>query len=222
LLEYSFEAQHEHHLPVLSCVIYLRDVGEVPQPPLRWQLPTGREVLWFDYLLSIELSKIPTEELRDTGLMGLMPLLILTKGGATHQVMEEVVTALEATGNIELLSVTKLLAGLVFTSDEDQQWIERIFAMYNDALEQTPTYQKLLQKGREEGLEKGREEALRQAVVDVVQERFPEITVFAQKQVESLEDTRLLRRLIVKMSAAQTVQEAIQSLITTDNDAKKN
>ncbi len=229
LLEYSFEAQHEHHLPVLSCVIYLRDVGEVPQPPLRWQLPTGRKVLWFDYV-SIELSKIPTEELRDTGLMGLMPLLILTKDGATHQVMEEVVTALEATGNMELLSVTKLLAGLVFTSDEDQQWIERIFAMYNDALEQTPTYQKLLQKGREEGLEKGREEglekgreeALRQAVVDVVQERFPEITVFAQKQVESLEDTRLLRRLIAKMSGAQTVQEAVQSLITIDDDAKKN
>ena len=93
---------------------------------------------------------------------------------------------------------------------------------WDDSLEQTPTYQKLLQKGREEGLEKGREEALRQAVVDVVQERFPEITVFAQKQVESLEDTRLLRRLIAKMSGAQTVQEAVQSLITIDNDAKKN
>src|SRR5260370_41396465 len=118
-----------------------------------------------------------------------MPLLILTKDGATHEVMEEVVTALEAAENIELLSVTKLLAGLVFTSDEDQQWIERIFAMYNDALEQTPTYQKLLQKGREEGLEKGREEGLRQAVVDVVQDRFPEIASFAQKQVEGLEDT---------------------------------
>ena len=58
--------------------------------------------------------------------------------------------------------MTKLLAGLVFTSDKDQQWIERIFAMYNDALEQTPTYQKLLQKGREEGLEKGREEGVRE------------------------------------------------------------
>ncbi len=216
MLEYSFEAQHEHHLPVLSCVIYLRDVGEVPQPPLRWQLPTGREVLWFDYL-SIELSKIPTAELRDTGLMGLMPLLILTKDGATHQIMEEVIAVLEAAENIELLSVTKLLAGLVFTSDEDHQWIERIFAMYNDALEQTPTYQKLVKKGFEKGLE-----ALRQAVVDVVQERFPEIAAFAQKQVEGMEDTTLLRRLIVKMSAAQTVQEAVQSLITVGNDAKKN
>ena len=90
--------------------------------------------------------------------------------------------------------------------------------MYHDALEQTPTYQKLVNKG----FEKGREEALRQAVVDVVQERFPEIAALAQKQVEGLEDITLLRRLNVKMSTAQTVQEAVQALITLDNDAKKN
>jgi flagellar biosynthesis/type III secretory pathway protein FliH len=75
-----------------------------------------------------------------------------------------------------------------------------------------------------EGLEKGREEglrALRQAVVDVVQERFPEIAAFAQKQVEGMEDLTLLRHLIVKMSIAPTIQEAVQSLATTDNEAKR-
>ena len=217
LLEYSFEAQREHQLPVLSCVIYLRDVGEVPEPPLRWKLPGGRDVLWFDYV-SIDLGKIPTEEFRQVGLIGLLPLLVLTRDGATHQVVEEVVEKLVATRKIELLSIAKLLAELVFTSQEDQEWIERIFAMHNDIFAQTPTYQKLVKQGREEGIE-----ALRQTLVDVVQEHFPEIVAFAQKQVEGMEDLTLLRHLIVKMSTAQTIQEAIQLLIAADsNNAKKH
>ncbi len=224
LLEYSFEAMHEHHLPVFSCVIYLRDVSEVPQPPLHWQLPNGREVLWFDYV-SIELANIPTDEFRQMGLVGLLPLLILTKDGATHQVMDEVIAGLEAAEKPELLPIVRLLAELVFTSGGDLEWIERIFAMHDEIFAQTPTYQRLVKKGREEGLEEGLQkglEALRQTVVDVVQERFPEIAILAQKQVAGVEDTTLLRHLIVKMSTVQTVQEAIQLLISIDSNAKKN
>jgi len=141
---------------------------------------------------------------------------VLTRDGATHQVVEEVVEKLEAARKVELLSVTKLLAELVFTSQEDQEWIERIFAMHNDIFAQTPTYQKLVKQGREEGIE-----ALRQTLVDVVQEHFPELVAFAQKQVEGMEDLTLLRHLIVKMSTAQTIQEAIQLLIAADSDTKK-
>ncbi len=85
-----------------------------------------------------------------------------------------------------------------------------------DIFAQTPTYQRLVKQGREEGLE-----ALRQAVVDVVQERFPEIVAFAQKQVEGMEDLTVLRHLIVKMSTAQTIQEAIQALTASDKEAKR-
>ncbi len=241
LLHYNVEAQHLHELLVLSCVIYLQDVGEVPQPPLRWVLPNGRKVLRFDYM-SIELHKIPTEELRKTGLIGLLPLLILTKDGTTQKVMEEVVIGLRAAEKTELLSVTKILAGLVFTSEDDLEWIERIFAMSNNALEQSVTYQQILRRGleqgREEGLEQGREEGLeqgreegmakgkleglRQAVVDVVQERFPKIVSFARKQVEGVEDATLLRHLIVKISAVATAEEAIETLAMLDSEPGKN
>ncbi len=85
-----------------------------------------------------------------------------------------------------------------------------------DIFAQTPTYQRLVKQGREEGLE-----ALRQAVVDVVQERFPEIVAFAQKQVEGMEDLTVLRHLIVKMSTAPTIQEAVQLLATADKEAKR-
>ncbi len=46
--------------------------------------------------------------------------------------------------------------------------------------------------------------------------------ILAQKQVAGVEDTTLLRHLIVKMSTVQTVQEAIQLLISIDSNAKKN
>ncbi len=88
--------------------------------------------------------------------------------------------------------------------------------MHNNIFAQTPTYQKLVKQGREEGIE-----ALRQTLVDVVQEHFPEVVAFAQKQVEGMEDLTFLRQLIVKMSTARTVQEAIQLLIAADSSAKK-
>ena len=81
LLQYSVEAQNQHKLPVYSCVIYLKDVGEVPQPPLRWKRLDGQDILIFDYL-SIELANVPVEELKQTGLVGLKPLFVLVKGGA--------------------------------------------------------------------------------------------------------------------------------------------
>lgn len=93
--------------------------------------------------------------------------------------------------------------------------------MHRNALEQSVTYQKLVKQSLEEGLEKGKLEGLRQAVMDVVQEHFPEIVAFAQKQVEGMEDLTLLRHVIVKLSTARTIQEAIQLLITADNNAKK-
>src|SRR5579859_6732168 len=74
LLEYNFEARRAHNLPVYSCVIYLKSDGLVPKPPLVWKIPGGREVLRFHYL-SVELGGLFTEELRQTGRVGLLPLL---------------------------------------------------------------------------------------------------------------------------------------------------
>jgi hypothetical protein len=105
-------------------VIYLRDYGDVPQPPLRWEVANGLEVLQFHYR-SIELGKIPVEDFRQTRRVGLLPLLILTKGGATYEVVEEVIAELEAAEKPELLPITELLASLVFKDEADQVWIER-------------------------------------------------------------------------------------------------
>jgi predicted transposase YdaD len=224
LLEYSFEARREHRLPVYSCVIYLRDYGDVPQPPLRWEVANGLEVLQFHYR-SIELGKIPTDELRRTRRVGLLPLLILTKGGATYDVVEEVIAELEAAEKPELLPITELLASLVFKNEADQEWIERTFAMLKDPLRDTPAYQRFLKEGRELGREEERQQTLerqRQTLLEIVQVRFPKLLHLTKGLATITTDPEVLERLIVKMGTAQTLEEAQEYLMDVDGNEKKN
>ena len=240
LLEYNFEARRVHKLPVYSCVIYLKSDGKVPKPPLVWKIPGGREVLRFHYL-SIELGELFTEEIRRTGRVGLLPLLILTKDGARHEVVEEVITGLEVAEQYNLLPITKLLASLVLKSEADQNWLERRFAVLDEILRNTPAYQKILKEGRaegleeglekgleqglEKGLEKGRREALqrelqrqREVLLDVIRTRFPKIERQAKRQVEHIEETSILLRLIIKMTTVPTAEEATQLLLDVNGD----
>ena len=220
LLEYCFEAKREHKLPVYSCVIYLRDYGDVPQPPLRWEVANGLEVLQFHYR-SIELGKIPTDELRRTGRVGLLPLLILTKGGATYDVVEEVIAELEAAEKPELLPITELLASLVFKNEADQEWIERTFAMLKDPLRDTPAYQRFLKECRE--LERQQTlERQRQTLLEIVQVRFPKLLHLTKGLAAITNDPEVLERLIVKMGTAQTLEEAQTYLVDVDGNDKKN
>jgi hypothetical protein len=89
--------------------------------------------------------------------------------------VQEVITELAEAKKADLLFATKLFADLVFKDEEDQRWLERIFAMYRDPLAQTPTYQKILKEGRMEGL--------RQSVLDVVEVRFPALMELARERV---------------------------------------
>lgn len=220
LLEYSFEAKREHNLPVYSCVIYLRDYGDVPQPPLRWTVARTREVLQFQYQ-SVELGKIPAEDLRQTGLAGLLPLLILTKDGATHEVVEEVIKGLEAAEKLALLPIAELLASLVFKSEADQDWIERTFAMLKDPLRDTPAYQRFLKEGRE--LERQQNlERQRQMLLEIVQVRFPKLLHLTKGLIAITTDPEVLERLIVNMGTAQTLKEAQKHLFDVDSNEKKN
>ncbi len=213
LLEYSFEAKRAYQLPVDSCVIYLRDVGEVPQSPLRWTLPDDRRILRFDYQI-IELAKIPTDELRQKDLKGLLPLLILTQGGATHEVVEEVINKLVAAKQQELLPVTKLLSSLAFESEDDQEWLTRRFHQMQDILRETRAYQEIIQEGKLE--------ALHDALLKIVRERFPEMIEVMRKQIGGVVNPTTLEDLLVNISLAQNLQEALQALIALDKGEKKN
>ncbi len=173
--------------------------------------------------------ELSAEMLKQPGLEGMLPLLPLTKDGAGHQAIEEMIASLSAAGKQDLLPFAYAFAALVLDSEAERDWLRKRFDMLKDVLEESWAYQEMVQKGLEKGLEQGLEkglekglEALRQAIVDVVQERFPEIAALTKKRVDAIEDLALLRRLNLKMSTAQTIQEAEQSLTALDENGKAN
>lgn len=212
LLRYNVLARSEHKLPVLSCVIYLLKDGDAPSSPLKWKLPNGQEVLQFHYQ-SVELGALSPEDLLRSGQAGLLPLLPLTNGGATRDIVESMFSGLLAARKIELVPIGYTLASLAFSRENraDQDWLLRRFHEMHDILRETPIYQEILKEGREEGLE-----ALRQAVVDIIAQRFPKLARLAKKQVAVVEDPELLRHVLVKVSVVQTAEEAKQHLLTFD------
>lgn len=232
MLEYNFEARRLHHLPVYSVVIYLRNDGKVPQSPLRWILPDGKEILYFYYNV-VEMAELATEKLRQTGITNLLPMLLLTKDGARREVVEEIITGLHTTEKYGLLSVTELLASLVLTDETDQQWLQRRFAMLKDILRDTPAYQRILEEGLEAGLEKGlekgfqrgRQETIKQelqhqrkALLNLLLDRFPRIVRRTKKYVDAIDDTEIMLSVIIKMATIQTAEEAEQLLAAVAGD----
>ncbi len=104
--------------------------------------------------------------------------------------------------------------------------------MLEDILEESWTYQEIMQKGinlglekglqqgLEKGWEKGREEVRRQwirekreTLLSFVQMRFPELTLTAKQRISTINDPGALHDLIIKLFAVQTVEEARQALM---------
>ncbi len=92
----------------------------------------------------------------------------------------------------------------------------------DDVLRETSVYQEMTrwarEEGLEEGLEKGRHEGLQQALLAILAERFPKLLRLAKKQLAVIEEPEILQLLIVKMSIAQSVEEAKQYLLEADEE----
>ncbi|HET8852446.1 MAG TPA: hypothetical protein VFN02_07960 [Ktedonobacteraceae bacterium] len=225
LWEYNHKATLQYNCPVWSVVIYLKDDGNVPSSPLIKELPNGQGVHRFDFGV-IKLWEKSTAELEHVGLLGLLPLLPLTHEGARREVVERTITRLMPAGEKprqELLALTYGLASLAFENETDQTWLKRRFEMLYDMLWDTPAFQDIREKGLLEGLERGREEglleggleALRQALLAIVQARFPSTRMvrLAKGQAAIIDDPAILQDLIVKVSLAQSAEEAQRYLL---------
>ena len=72
--------------------------------------------------------------------------------------------------------------------------------------------QGLQQAHREMALE------FRQTLLKIVKVRYPQAQRLAKKQTRELDDTLMLRELIVKMSAAQSIEEAVTLLLDVESE----
>jgi len=233
LLEYALRITRTdpQHRRVYSCVIYVRPVGEVQQPPLVWEHPRGGEILRYHYD-SIELADLDPALFLEAKLAGLLPLLPLAKGGASRSMAETMFSRMQSAKRSELIPIGTLLASLAFGLENaaEQNWLTRKVSEMYDILRETPVYQFMtkeareegLQEGLEKGLEKGRQEereALRQMIVNIVRKRFPKTVRLAKKQVAVVDDPAQLRQLVVDISTAQTAAELTQYLLAVDEEA---
>jgi hypothetical protein len=119
---YNVRATVQYGCPVWSCVIYLVEDSPIAESELIQTLPTGRVIHHFDFDV-ICLWKVPTQELKEKGLLGLLPLLPLTREGRRREVVEEIITLLMPSGEEpkrNLLIVTYVLASLAFAQDEGE------------------------------------------------------------------------------------------------------
>lgn len=84
--------------------------------------------------------------------------------------------------------------------------------MLYDILEDSPAFKQLKNEGRQEGRQEGLQ-ALQQALTSIVQARFPQMGRLTKRLAGTIDNTEVLQDLIVKMSLAQTLEEAKQQLL---------
>jgi len=135
------------------------------------------------------------------------------------RVVEEMVTEIVEAKQFALLRYAQMFSSLVFKDKDDRAWLERRFAVYKDILEESWVYQETKEKGREEGRQQERQRQ-RRSIETIVQTKFPEMLDLTKKQIENVSDPEVLQDLIVKISLAQTLSEALLALGSLSNKDK--
>jgi predicted transposase YdaD len=156
------------------------------------------------------------EQLFQTGLKGLLPLIPLTQDGQQHEVVERVIDELQQSGvkkSGDLLSLTYNLAGLVFEGESEQLWLRRRFAMLKDILKESWTYQEIKKEGRAEGLEQGLQ-AQRQSLILLIQKLYPALIQLAEDVCNTIRTLEELQDLFQKVLLAKDEQEVRQLLLS--------
>ncbi len=216
LLEYNVLASSENDWwPVYTFVIYLRKDGDVPQSPLIRRLPTGEEYQRLYYTV-VEVANISARQLLNMGLHGLYPLILLAQGGTEPEIVREMVTDLTEARELELLALAYTFGGLAPGSEAYESWFRRSFAMLDDILEDSWTYQEIVKKGMQQGLEQGRQQLIRElrdTVISLVRMRFPMLLALAESHVEIIKNPEVLHTLKSQLFTVQTAEEAKQAII---------
>jgi predicted transposase/invertase (TIGR01784 family) len=211
MLEYNILAEHQYELPTCSFVIHLRK-RRVDKAPYVRRFVDGGITHRFHFRV-VKLWEVTAQSIVDLGWDGLLPLLPLTKGGKRPEMVQIMIDRLAGeNGDKDLLALAEMLGGLAFTKESEKAWFKRRFAMFQDIMKDSWVYQEIVQNSEERGLELGIQ-SHRQAIVDVVRSRFPQLADLAAQYVARLRSLDDLRILTVSIASAQDA-EAVRRLLT--------
>jgi predicted transposase YdaD len=220
LLEYNVMVKREHRRPVLSYVIYLRETMQVATSPLVWTFPEEEDILSFRFGV-IKLWEISAEEMLQTGLPVLLPLLPLSKDGKRHEIIDTMIRKIVATEQSgRLLALAHIFSSLVFQQEAERKWLEGSFAMYSDMFHESWVVQGYIQEGRQKGLQEGMQKGLqegkltvlRETIGKLIQARAPKLVATTKAQVETITDPIVLEDLLVAISVTHDEQGILSTL----------
>ena len=157
----------------------------------------------------VELWKIPAQRLLDLGHLALYPLLPLTQGGATREIISMMLDGLPGKQNRDFAAIGIAFATIrlrMLKREHDIEWLQERLYM-NDIIRESPFYQWALEEGEAKKLAQAR-----QAVVDFVQRRFPALAQLAQEVVATTDNLPQLIQLTGDIGGAQSVEQARQVL----------
>ena len=221
LWQYNATTTINKGMPVHSIVIYLRNERTIEEPPYIERLPNGQQHHIFFYE-AIKMWDVSAEVLMRLGVETVLPLVTLTADGKRHEVVTDMIERLAAKGNTNLLSIAFNFATLVYTTAEEQQWLIERFEMYEEELEESWIYQRIMGKGLEKGLEKGQRESLRETFIGFLKARYPMLVDLAQEQINGITDIKRLQEILNKVFYLQTAGEIEEYLLSLHDDASKN
>ena len=226
LLRYNVLARSELKRPVFSCVVHLLSDGKMKPPPLHWTEPIEGDVLKFHYRV-IEVGDFSVEDILRQGEVALLALLPLTKGGATREKVEIMLSELNTKGNEDLALAGFTLALAMFdrsTAESglaDRKWlIERYNSMYSmlhDLLHVDPMYQAIVQEGRQEERQE-RIRDLQQTALKIIRANFPQLEQVTEPRISALGDLPRLQQLVDALIFARGEEDVHQAFLGCNPD----
>jgi predicted transposase YdaD len=214
--EYNVLTDYLTGCPVYSVVIYLVKRGTIVESCYKDEIAGQLRRLDFQ---SIKLWEVPAKTLQQKGLEGLLPLLPLTQGGKSREVVEETIAQLQATGHQDLLPLSYAFAALAFTESADKLWLKERFDKMHDILEGSWAYQEIFGKGLLQGEQRGEQRgvlAMQQTAINIVIRFFADLEELAKAKITAVDDLERLQQLILDLTISHTREQMERVLLSLD------
>jgi hypothetical protein len=211
LLIYNAVLYYDHHLPVISMIVYPFRTS-VARSPLQVSGEDG-DIITFHFLI-LPLFLQEAEHYVREHIVSMYPLLP-TMRGTNHVMIKQVIKELEELYRDDEVTLSqqyvwmKLLLDRTETIDSPEKArIQEELKMYDRLWTENPE----VQKTRAEGKAEGEIQALQRAVVTVVKARFPALAELAQQKVAEINKPDVLNFLLEQISI-EPDEAAVRALL---------
>jgi len=203
LLEYCGILDQKYHLPIVPVVIYpFRTRKSLPKTPL--SVKVGKEAILNFYFRILALWNLRAQEFLDKQAISMYALLP-TMQGATYDVLKRALDEMkDGYGDNEKLLAEQILLFDTFllrsdmVSLENKEKIYKELDMFYNLIEE----RRLVRKKMADSRIQGKIEEAQQAILEIVQNRFPSLTDEIQQKIIEIKELTLLRSMIRQLSAA--------------------